>query len=77
LENGGTRGPKRLKDKQAKRKEIRAEQNKKLAAEKKQEEDRVKKEAADRKAAEDEMKKQEMLEAERRCPSQKRRLRRR
>merc|ERR1712117_339319 len=33
---------KRLKDKQAKRKEIRAEQDKKLAAEKKQEEDRLK-----------------------------------
>merc|ERR1719495_1456951 len=41
---------KRLKDKQAKRKEIRAEQDKKLAAEKK--------------AAEEEKKKQEMLEAE-------------
>ena len=35
---------KRLKDKQAKRKEIRAEQDKKLAAEKKQEEDRLKRE---------------------------------
>merc|ERR1712066_944793 len=47
---------KRLKDKQAKRKEIRAEQDKKLAAEKK--------EAAEKKAAEEEKKKQEMLEAE-------------
>merc|ERR1712203_1230513 len=55
---------KRLKDKQAKRKEIRAEQDKKLAAEKKQEEDRLKKEAAEKKAAEEEKKKQEMLEAE-------------
>merc|ERR1711892_103026 len=43
---------KRLKDKQAKRKEIRAEQDKKLAAERKQEEDKLKKEAADKKAAE-------------------------
>eukprot|EP00092_Neocalanus_flemingeri_P066163 GFUD01080573.1.p1 GENE.GFUD01080573.1~~GFUD01080573.1.p1 ORF type:complete len:307 (-),score=128.96 GFUD01080573.1:144-1064(-) len=55
---------KRLKDKQAKRKEIRAEQDKKLAAEKKQEEDRLKKEAAEKKAAEEEKKKAEMLEAE-------------
>merc|ERR1711902_459200 len=55
---------KRLKDIQAKRKEIRAEQDKKLAAEKKQEEDRLKKEAAEKKAAEEEKKKQEMLEAE-------------
>merc|ERR1712117_235920 len=55
---------KKLKDKQAKRKEIRAEQEKKLAAEKKQEEDRLKKEAAEKKAAEEEKKKQEMLEAE-------------
>merc|ERR1712098_988350 len=55
---------KRLKDKQAKRKEIRAEQDEKLAAEKKQEEDRLKKEAAEKKAAEEEKKKQEMLEAE-------------
>merc|ERR1712055_508568 len=55
---------KRLKDKQAKRKEIRAEQDKKLAAEKKAEEDRLKKEAAEKKAAEEEKKKQEMLEAE-------------
>merc|ERR1712025_120685 len=55
---------KRLKEKQAKRKEIRAEQDKKLAAEKKQEEDRLKKEAAEKKAAEEEKKKQEMLEAE-------------
>merc|ERR1711892_380752 len=54
---------KRLKDKQAKRKEIRAEQDKKLAAEKKQEEDRLKK-AAEIKAAAEEKKKQEMLEAE-------------
>jgi len=55
---------KRLKEKQAKRKEIRAEQDKKLAAEKKAEEDRLKKEAAEKKAAEEEKKKQEMLAAE-------------
>merc|ERR1712142_32463 len=55
---------KRLKEKQAKRKEIRAEQDRKLAAEKKAEEDRLKKEAAEKRAAEEEKKKQEMLEAE-------------
>merc|ERR1712111_216028 len=44
--------------------EIRAEQDKKLAAEKKAEEDRLKKEAAEKKAAEEEKKKQEMLAAE-------------
>ena len=55
---------KRLKEKQAKRKEIRAEQDKKLAAEKKAEEDRLKKEASEKKAAEEEKKKQEMLAAE-------------
>ena len=53
-----------LKDKQVKRKEIRAEQDKKLAAEKKAEEDKLKKEAADKKAQEEEKKKQEMLAAE-------------
>ena len=47
-----------------KRKEIRAEQDKKLAAEKKAEEDKLKKEAADKKAQEEEKKKQEMLAAE-------------
>jgi len=55
---------KRLKEKQVKRKEIRSEQDKKLAAEKKAEEDRLKKEAADKKAQEEEKKKQEMLAAE-------------
>merc|ERR1712066_1043851 len=55
---------KRLKEKQVKRKEIRTEQDKKLAAEKKAEEDRLKKEVADKKAQEEEKKKQEMLAAE-------------
>merc|ERR1711963_44362 len=41
---------KRLKEKQAKRKEIRAEQEKKLAQQKKEEEERLRKEEADKKA---------------------------
>merc|ERR1719369_1446263 len=48
---------KRLKDKQAKRKEIRAEQEKKLAQQKKEEEEKVRKEEAEKKAAEAEKKK--------------------
>merc|ERR1712112_403063 len=48
---------KRLKEKQAKRKEIRAEQDRKLAAEKKAEEDRLKKEMSKSKEqVEEEMK---------------------
>merc|ERR1711884_772965 len=63
----------KLKEKQAKRKEIRAEQEKKLNAAKKEEEEKMKKEAADRKAREAEEKKrleeaeakrQEMLDAQ-------------
>merc|ERR1719500_2134225 len=42
---------KRLKDKQAARKEIRAEQEKKQAAEKKAEDDKIKRENAEKKAA--------------------------
>merc|ERR1712045_1043570 len=41
---------KKLKDKQAKRKEIRAEQEKKLAQQKKEEEERLRKDEADKKA---------------------------
>jgi len=55
---------KRLKDKQAARKEIRAEQEKKQAAEKKAEDDKIKRENAEKKAAEEELKKKEMEEAE-------------
>merc|ERR1712072_928114 len=55
---------KRLKDKQAKRKEIRAEQEKKLAQQKKEEEERVRKEEAERKAKEAEEKKKRLEEAE-------------
>merc|ERR1712027_258204 len=47
----------KLKEKQAKRKEIRAEQEKKLNAAKKEEEEKMKKEEADRKAKEAEEKK--------------------
>merc|ERR1719153_1025252 len=47
---------KRLKDKQAARKEIRAEQDRELAAKKKEEEDQRKKAEAAKKAAEEEMK---------------------
>merc|ERR1711910_189482 len=55
---------KRLKDKQAKRKEIRAEQEKKLAQQKKEEEEKVRKEEAEKKAAEAEEKKKRMEETE-------------
>merc|ERR1719215_105913 len=55
---------KRLKEKQAKRKEIRAEQEKKLAQEKKQEEERLRKEEAEKKAKEAEEKKKRLEEAE-------------
>merc|ERR1712165_179464 len=55
---------KRLKDKQAKRKEIRADQDKKLAQQKKEEEERVRKEEAERKAKEAEEKKKRLEEAE-------------
>ena len=44
---------KRLKDKQAKRKEIRAEQEKKLAAQKREEEERARKDAGERRAIRD------------------------
>ena len=54
----------KLKEKQAKRKEIRAEQEKKLNAAKKEEEEKMKKEEADRKAKEAEAKRQEMLDAQ-------------
>merc|ERR1719365_337508 len=56
---------KRLKDKQAKRKEIRAEQEKKLAQQKKEEEERARKEEAEKKAKEAEEKKKRLEEAER------------
>merc|ERR1712029_1242521 len=57
---------KKLKDKQAKRKEIRAEQEKKLAQQKKEEEERLRKDEADKKAAEAEAekKRQEMMKAQ-------------
>merc|ERR1712105_535287 len=55
---------KRLKDKQAKRKEIRAEQEKKLAQQKKEEEEKVRKEEAEKKAKEAEEKKKRLEEAE-------------
>merc|ERR1712076_353162 len=55
---------KRLKDKQAKRKEIRAEQEKKLAQQKKEEEERVRKEEAEKKAKEAEEKRKRLEEAE-------------
>merc|ERR1712179_599078 len=65
---------KRLKDKQAARKEIRAEQEKKQAAAKKAEEDKIKQEEAEKREAEalqkkkqmedDERKRQEMLAAQ-------------
>merc|ERR1711971_1143787 len=54
----------KLKEKQAKRKEIRAEQEKKLNAAKKGEEEKMKKEEADRKAKEAEEKKKRLEEAE-------------
>merc|ERR1719365_464967 len=56
---------KRLKDKQAKRKEIRAEQEKKLAMQKREEEERARKEEAEKKAKEAEEKKKRLEEAER------------
>merc|ERR1711944_229970 len=55
---------KRLKDKQAKRKEIRAEQEKKLAQQKKEEEEKLRKREAEKKAAEDEEKRKRLEEAE-------------
>merc|ERR1712154_260912 len=54
----------KLKEKQAKRKEVRAEQEKKLNAAKKEEEEKMKKEEADRKAKEAEEKKKRLEEAE-------------
>merc|ERR1712241_578816 len=54
----------KLKEKQAKRKEIRAEQEKKLNAQKKEEEDKLGQEEADRKAKEAEEKKKKLEEAE-------------
>jgi len=54
----------KLKEKQAKRKEIRAEQEKKLNAQKKEEEDKLRQEEADRKAKEAEEKKKRLEEAE-------------
>merc|ERR1712002_283521 len=55
---------KRMKDKQAARKEIRAEQEKKQAQAKREEEERIKREENEKKAAEDELKKKQMEEAE-------------
>merc|ERR1711944_207041 len=55
---------KRLKEKQAKRKEIRAEQEKKLAQQKKEEEERLRKEEADKKAKEAEEKRKAMMQAQ-------------
>jgi len=55
---------KRLKEKQAKRKEIRAEQEKAMAKKKKDEEDKLRKEEAEKKAIEAEAKKKKMEEAE-------------
>jgi len=55
---------KKLKDKQAKRKEIRAEQEKKLNQQKKEEEAKQRKEEDDKKAAEAEEKKKRLEEAE-------------
>jgi len=55
---------KKLKEKQAKRKEIRAEQEKKLNQQKKEEEEKLRKEDADKKAAEAEEKKKRLEEAE-------------
>merc|ERR1712242_514033 len=56
---------KRLKEKQAKRKEVRIEQEKKLAQQKRAEEEKLRKEAAEKKEAEDLAKKKTMEEAER------------
>merc|ERR1739836_210238 len=55
---------KRLKEKQAKRKEIRAAQEKKLAQQKKEEEERLREEEAEKKAKEAEEKKKRLEEAE-------------
>merc|ERR1711934_1309469 len=55
---------KKLKGKQAKRKEIRAEQEKKLNQAKKEEEEKLRKEEADKRAAEAEEKKKRLEEAE-------------
>jgi len=55
---------KKLKEKQAKRKEIRAEQEKKLNQQKKEEEEKMRKEEADKRAAEAEEKKKRLEEAE-------------
>merc|ERR1712113_981901 len=55
---------KKLKEKQAKRKEIRAEQEKKLNQQKKEEEEKLRKEEAERKAKEAEEKKKRLEEAE-------------
>ena len=55
---------KKLKEKQAKRKEIRAEQEKKLNQQKREEEEKLKKEEAERKAKEAEEKKKRLEEAE-------------
>ena len=55
---------KRLKEKQSKRKEIRAEQEKEMARKKKEEEDLIKRAEAEKKAAEAEAKKKAMEEAE-------------
>merc|ERR1712027_142086 len=57
-------GLQRLKEKQSKRKEIRAEQEKKLAQQKKEEEERLRKEEADKKAKEAEEKRKRLEEAE-------------
>merc|ERR1712215_587831 len=54
----------RLREKQAKRKEIRAEQEKAMAQKKKEEEDKLRKDEAEKKAAEAEEKKKKMEEAE-------------
>jgi len=56
---------KRLKDKQAARKEIRAEQEKKQAAAKRAEEEKIKKEEAEKREAEAQQKKKQMEEDER------------
>merc|ERR1712111_192574 len=55
---------KKLKEKQAKRKEIRFEQERKLAQQKKEEEERMRKEEADKKAQEAEEKRKKLEEAE-------------
>merc|ERR1711937_95242 len=64
---------KRLKDKQAKRKEIRAEQEKKLQQEKRMEEEKLKKENAEKKAAEEERKRKGRKENSSSCTGCKKR----